>query len=246
MTIDDIFRAYSEKWDHCTIKQEFESDVHRVAIRVIANEKLYRLAEEKTKTPWFLIAAIHNLESSLDFSTCLHNGQPWNRTTTKVPKGLGPWTSWLDAAVDCLKRENLTGPKDWTLEMCLYQAEIHNGMGYIKYHPSVPSPYLWAKTSISTGHGKYVADGKFDPAARNDDQVGVAALFKWLEASGFISFTRANSKPEINQTPQAPTNDQTINPPATPPPTAPKINYPTVFDPWYRKLWDWLKRLFGH
>lgn len=147
----------------------------------------YTKVEEATNVPWYLVAAIHCLESSFNWSTCLHNGQPWNRVTTLVPKGLGPWLSWEEAAIDALRRSKCSEISIWTLEECLKFAEAHNGLGYLRNHPDIKSPYLWSCTSLYT-KGKYASDGKFDSQAISE-QVGAAALFKILEKNNYIHLT---------------------------------------------------------
>ncbi|MEB3117756.1 MAG: hypothetical protein VKL01_05270, partial [Limnothrix sp.] len=59
-----------------------------------------------------------------------------------------------------------------------------NGFGYRLYRPTVLTPYLWSGSNHYQA-GKYVADGKFDPQAVSE-QVGVAVLWKALEAMGAI------------------------------------------------------------
>jgi lysozyme family protein len=50
--------------------------------------------------------------------------------------------------------------------------EQYNGLGYAAM--GIPPPYLWASTN-QYSHGKYIADGHFDPNAI-DHQIGCAAL----------------------------------------------------------------------
>ena len=58
----------------------------------------------------------------------------------------------------------------------LQAIEAYNGLGYQRFHPTVPTPYLWAATTLYT-RGKYVSDGRYDPMAV-DKQLGVAAILK--------------------------------------------------------------------
>lgn len=155
--------------------------------KVLKGEPKYRAVEQVTNVPWYLVAALHCLESSFNWSTCLHNGQPWSKVTTLVPKGLGPWLSWEEAAIDALRRSRSSEVQNWTLEECLKFAESHNGLGYLRNHPTVKSPYLWSCTTLYT-KGKYASDGQFDSQIVSE-QVGAAALFKALEEGKHIHLT---------------------------------------------------------
>jgi lysozyme family protein len=48
---------------------------------------------------------------------------------------------------------------DWSTPAVLHRLEGFNGYGYRKFHPNVPSPYLWSGSNHYT-RGKYIADGK--------------------------------------------------------------------------------------
>lgn len=141
--------------------------------KVLAGFPRYLSIQKQLGIPWFLVGAIHGLEASFNFNTCLHNGDPLGHITTHVPIGLGPFMTWESAALDALKA--MSSEKSWTLMKCLAHAELYNGLGYLKYHPNTPSPYVWACTTAYPGHGKYSSDGKFDPEATTD-QCGVAAV----------------------------------------------------------------------
>ncbi len=186
MNFEELKGQYAVLWNKAEIKSESLNQVIRTCQKIVANEAIYREIQYATLVPWYMVAAIHNLESTMDFNACLHNGDPWNKPTTHVPKGRGPFRSFSESAIDALKMEGLDGSRNWTLERILYECEMYNGSGYLKYHPDTPSPYLWANTTLSTGRGKYVEDGKFHPEAPNDDQIGVACVLKWLHNYSYI------------------------------------------------------------
>ena len=146
--------------------------------RIEENKERYQTIEKVTNVPWDLVASLHCRESSLNFTRYLGNGDPLAQVTTHVPVGRGPFPSWELGAADALHLRNLTGLVDWTLPLILKRAEAWNGLGYQKYHPDVPTPYLWSFTSIYS-KGKYAADGKFDPNLE-DAQPGIAAILKEL------------------------------------------------------------------
>lgn len=123
--------------------------------------------------PIDLLFALHYRESSLSFKTCLHNGDKLPGPTTHVPKGRGPFSSWEEAAIDALMLEKYKFPADWSFESRLEFAEKYNGIGYRK--TSEFSPYVFAGTNFHDETGKYVADGKYDASAK-EQQLGVAAI----------------------------------------------------------------------
>jgi lysozyme family protein len=150
------------------------------ALNTIANSKSRYLAvEEDTDVPWYFVAALHYMESSLDFRRNLHNGEPWNAVTTRVPSGRGPFKSWHDSAVDALKCDGLfelMPLSEWTFEDMLKWAESYNGEGY--YRRGVMSPYVWSWTQHYTG-GLYLADHVYF-AHKKQMSGGVAAIMSEL------------------------------------------------------------------
>ena len=134
--------------------------------------------------PWELIAAIHNREGGMDFSTYLHNGQKLGAPTTIVPKNVNFPNSregFLDAAVDALTSESylkhLQDKDNPGLNDLMLFSESFNGFGYRS--KGIVSPYIWAGTEKQQA-GKYVADGVFDPDAW-DKQLGIAKMYLALK-----------------------------------------------------------------
>lgn len=175
---------YLELWRGCEIRRAKLPEVQRLVKAVLANRARYARVAESTGVPWWFIAAIHNLEASLDFTRHLHNGDPLSRRTVHVPKGRpahgNPPFTWEESAVDALRNAELTEWRTWTVPGALYCAEVYNGLGYRKR--AIRSPYLWAGSTLQQA-GKYVADKKFDPNAWSE-QIGAAALWKGLIAAG--------------------------------------------------------------
>ena len=126
--------------------------------------------------PWQIIGVLHGLEASFNFNKQILNGQPWNRKTTWVPKGLGPWESWEHSCVQGFLHETAHNPlpETWNVEGTALFLERWNGMGY--WRIKRPSPYLWSYTSAQVS-GKYVSDGKYDSRAISL-QVGGMAMLK--------------------------------------------------------------------
>lgn len=138
--------------------------------------------------PAVIIFGLHGRESTWSFSRHLHEGSPLTGRTKYVPKGRPltpePPYTWEQSAEDALYRlKDLENRVDWTdMQESLQAIEAYNGLGYQKYHKDVPSPYLWAATTLYS-KGKYVADGKYDPEAV-DKQLGVAAVLLRMNDRG--------------------------------------------------------------
>lgn len=148
----------------------------------LQNQKIYEAVSLSTTIPWPLVAAIHYRESDQNFKCHLHNGDPLTARTTHVPvgrpkQGEPPFT-WTDSACDALG--DLWRPDDWYIPGCLEFLERYNGMGYQKH--GINTPYLWDYTSLYDA-GLYVADGVFDPKAR-ESRPGAVAILKSLSIKG--------------------------------------------------------------
>lgn len=170
-------------WKTCTLDLSRVNEIAGVCQKILNNKSRYELVETYTMVPWYLIAALHYREASLNFNTVLHNGEKLSdvnrRGTILVPKGRGKgknWT-WEEAAIDALKLDGLHKIQFDNVVSCLVLAEKFNGMGYRK--TGELSPYVWAGTNQHDETGKYVADGKFSSTAV-ERQLGVAAIIKGL------------------------------------------------------------------
>lgn len=174
----DVLKANNAtRWANAKLTRGQEFD--RVAERLVGAKARYKTVETQTGVPWFVIAVIHERESSQRFDRSLAQGDPWDRVSIHVPKGRGPFKSWEDAAVDALVN---CGPyaarnKDWSTGGALTLLEQYNGLGYA--NKGLPSPYIWSGTN-QYQKGKYVADGVFDPNAV-DKQLGCAGLLMAMQ-----------------------------------------------------------------
>lgn len=181
-----------ERWDEATVPVRHQQSVSRVVDRIMSHSARYKAVDQFTGVPWYLVAALHNLESSGSFRHHLHEGSPLRGRTRWVPKGRpkngSPPFTWEESAKDALVYDNMGSVKWYRLHDTLYAAERYNGTGYLRYHQSTPTPYLWAKTSIEKS-GRYVSDGKWSSTARSQ-QVGCAAIWKEMERRGIINFNR--------------------------------------------------------
>lgn len=169
---------YARQWDTMIIKGDRVAQAQSVARKLVAAKDRYVAVEKLTGVPWYMIAVIHMRESSQDWKASLAQGDPWNKVSTHVPKGRGPFRSWEEAAVDALNIDGLAKVIDWRLEKIAYYLESYNGWGYFSH--GVPSPYVWSWTNIQKP-GKYTADGYWSPNA-TDTQPGCMALLKAMMA----------------------------------------------------------------
>lgn len=175
---DALTNANLKRWHNAKLTRKSLTDA--VSDRLIAAKARYQAVQAKTGVPWFVIAVIHERESSQSWSRSLAQGDPWNKVSVHVPAGRGPFSSWEAAAIDALLE---CGPylgrrKDWTVAGVLIALEMYNGLGYA--NRGVPSPYLWAGTDQYKS-GKYVRDGRYDPGTV-DQQLGCAALIMSMMA----------------------------------------------------------------
>ena len=158
-------------------------------LRMLLNSRSrYEQVASLTGVPWYFIGVIHGLEASFNFRAHLHNGDfPLSRRTRQVPSGRPrvwlPPADWASSARDALKLLGFTGQKDWSLARTLYRLEVYNGLGYRPY--GVPTPYLWS-FSNHYSRGKFVADGRWNAAARSQ-QCGAAVMLKSLQDVGEIA-----------------------------------------------------------
>ena len=181
MSNASLAAANAARWAKARVTRA--SQFNTVAKRLIANKARYQAVAAKTGVPWFVIAVIHQRESSGNFAGVLHNGEKiigTGKKTRLVPAGRGPFSTWEQAAIDALTN---CGPyaarnKDWSVGGTLALLERYNGLGYA--NRGLPSPYIWSGTDQYV-KGKYVRDHVFDPNAV-DQQLGCAGLIKAMQA----------------------------------------------------------------
>ncbi len=173
-----IQTANTARWKNAKLTRA--SEFGPVAKRLVAAKSRYQAVSAKTGVPWFVIAVIHQRESSQNFSRSLAQGDPWNEVSTHVPKGRGPFSSWEAAAVDALAvcPPYASKWKDWSAGGTMTLLEQYNGLGYA--NKGIPSPYVWSGTDQYVA-GKYIADGVFSATAV-DKQLGCAGLIVAMAA----------------------------------------------------------------
>lgn len=204
-----LSNALREEYETLFAKAELRpqhlSDVEAIYRRIARpeNRDRYKQVETSTGVPWYVVAIIHNLESSGRFTRHLHNGDPLSARTKHVPRGRPrqgePPFSWADSAADALTLQRLDTWDDWSVGGIGFVLERYNGWGYRNKHPHVKSPYLWSFSNVYSA-GKYVRDGKFDPNAVSAQSGGMVLLKHMAEQDATVrnrlNFTPAPEEDE--------------------------------------------------
>jgi lysozyme family protein len=184
--------ANANRWASAKLTRNFSS----VAKHLVTPEakSRYQAVTARTDVPWFVIAVIHERESSQDWTGSLAQGDPWSRVSVHVPAGRGPFRSWEEAAIDSLVNcaPYAARNNDWSIGGALTKLEEYNGLGYAARFR--PSPYIWSGTDQYVS-GKYIRDGIYDPDAV-DSQLGCAGLLIAMMAlDPTITFTGVTITP---------------------------------------------------
>lgn len=179
---------YRELFRTAELNQNRFGDIDAIVERIVDRKPMYSAVADQVGAPWYFVAAIHNMESSLRMDRHLHNGDPLTARTRHVPEGRPaegePPFTWEESAVDALKLRRIDRVTEWGLERVLYELEGYNGWGYRRFHAHVKSPYLWSFSNHYT-RGKYIADGTWSDTAASR-QCGAAVIIKRLEQRGEI------------------------------------------------------------
>jgi lysozyme family protein len=177
---------YQNLFATCAIRAERRAAVESLVSQLLGHKTRYQAVGDQTDVPWYIIAVIHNMESSQRFDRHLHNGDPLTARTVKVPAGRplagNPPFTWEDSAIDALTFDRLDVVEDWTLPGALFRLEKFNGFG--SRDRGINTPYLWCFSNQYT-KGKFVADHVFDPNAVSQ-QCGAAVLLRRMVDQGAI------------------------------------------------------------
>lgn len=181
---------YERLFNTCVIHSNRMDTVKDLVRKITTNQLRYTALGTALGIPWYFIGVVHNMESSLNFSKHLHNGDPLTARTIHVPAGRpvtgNPPFTWEESARDALKMKGFGASTDWSLAGILFQLEKYNGWGYRRFHPHVLSPYLWSFSNHYIS-GKYVADGTWSESAVSK-QCGAAVLLRRMSETDLIDF----------------------------------------------------------
>lgn len=177
VSYESLKSGYERNWANLQIRPARLGEANATARKAINGKATYQQVERLTGVPWYFVALCHYRESNFDFDTYLGNGELLKRVTCLVPKGRGPFASFVDGAVDALRIQHFVGTQDWCIARTLYRLECFNGLGY--HAKGVNSPYLYGGSTLygptEAKAGKFVADHVFDPS-HVDSQLGTAVI----------------------------------------------------------------------
>jgi lysozyme family protein/peptidoglycan hydrolase-like protein with peptidoglycan-binding domain len=163
ISFESLKAEYERNWAGLEIRPGRLAEANAVARKALNGKATYQQIERLTGVPWHFTALCHYRESNFDFDTYLGNGESLHRVTTIVPKGRGPFATFVDGAVDAFRIENFI--------------EAFNGFGY--QAKGVKSPYLYGGSTLygppEARGGKFVRDHVFDPN-QVDSQLGTAVI----------------------------------------------------------------------
>lgn len=181
-------REYQGLFDTCVIESSKLGIVERIIDRMQSNQSIYMNMQDQLGVPWYVVGAIHQMESNMNFTTHLHNGDPLTARTRRVPKGRPktgtPPFTWEESALDSLRYSGLHRWSNWSVPSTLYRLELYNGWGYRARDTGVNSPYLWSFSNHYT-RGKFVRDGAFSPDAVSK-QCGAAVILRRMAEKNVI------------------------------------------------------------
>lgn len=177
VSYESLKSGYERNWANLQIRPARLGEANATGRKAINGKATYQQVERLTGVPWYFVALCHYRESNFDFDTYLGNGESLKRVTCLVPKGRGPFASFVDGAVDALRIQHFVGTQDWCIARTLYRLECFNGLGY--HAKGVNSPYLYGGSTLygpaEAKAGKFVADHVFDPS-HVDSQLGTAVI----------------------------------------------------------------------
>jgi lysozyme family protein len=173
-----------------TRRAPVEEGIHRIVKRGL---DVYReLAEQVRPVPALLLAALDLREGDCNPHTGIGQGDRWDRVSTHVPRGKGPFENWLQANIYYINYDHLGSmnglvpvdhPALWAF-WAVYKPNAWNGWGpnghgrHSGYPWSCTNVYDCQTDGVSPG-GKYVADGKWNPNVL-DEQPGTVPVMMEL------------------------------------------------------------------
>jgi lysozyme family protein len=168
--------------DDLTPRQE--KDMEQFIKNWESHKARYEKVAETAGVPAKLIASLHWRESTGDFGTYLHQGDPLGKQAVNEPANIPIFKQWEPAAEHALDmkkgiRDAYKIDENTTDEAALASyAERYNGLGYFN-HRAMASPYVYSGTD-QYKKGKYVGDGDWDPNHK-DGQLGVLAMLRRID-----------------------------------------------------------------
>ena len=175
-TLEELRSEYNSLLQTCEIRADKLREVQDICDTILANKTRYEAIATATSVPWFMVAAIHNMEGGLNFNTHLHNGDPLRARTVNVPAGRpksgSPPFTFEESAIDALAFDNVGVNLEPSFAGICFKLEGFNGFGSRNH--GIHTPYLWS-FSNQYAKGKFVSDNVFNPDAVSK-QCGAAVI----------------------------------------------------------------------
>lgn len=185
----DVMDTQRQRWDQSQINPRFSVslDVEVARYRRLAPRYQAITVMRENGVPAPVLYCLHQRESSGSFLCHPHEGSSLTHRTRFVPKGRLPYPdppyTFQQSAEDAYYVCDHLDRVEWSdVAHALQGIESFNGLGYQKFHPETPSPYLWSATNIYK-RGKYTGDGRFSRTAI-DGQLGCVAILKRMQDKG--------------------------------------------------------------
>lgn len=156
------------------------AQVSDTARRIIKGKSRFMPVQEKLGIPAVWMMASFEREASSNFNLSPAQGDPWRRKSVNEPRGLGPYSSWEESALEAYRYDKINNlpPEMWTWAFGCYKGEGFNGFGFRNH--GVHSAYLWAGTNLYT-IGMYVSDGSWRAGVK-DPRVGIVPVMRMLNS----------------------------------------------------------------
>lgn len=180
-SFEDLHGNYTQLWDSMQERPEWTNRITQATAGIESNKTIYKIVEDMTGVPWFAVGILHQMESTRNFQTHLHNGDPLTDYTVNVPAGRPfsgrPPFTWVESAVDAVRYRKLDRAPLVTVEALAYAFEGYNGFRSRTEH-NINTPYLWSGSQHYI-KGKFVRDNVWDSDAVSA-QVGCMLILRRL------------------------------------------------------------------
>jgi peptidoglycan LD-endopeptidase CwlK len=214
-TLEELRSEYNRLLQTCEIRADKLVEVQDICDTILANKPRYEAIATATSVPWFMVAAIHSLEGSLNFKTHLHNGDPLTARTVNEPAGRpkngSPPFTFEESAIDALAFDKVAANLEPTFAGICFKLEGFNG--FRSRELGIHTPYLWSFSNHYT-KGKFVRDGVFDPDAVSRQCGSAVILLRLLEMKAInrkqLSLGRV-LKQSLQKAPKTKHEDQTMS-----------------------------------
>lgn len=192
---------YEFLWPLAKLSGPMASDAEKHAAFIIQNRKEFEAVDQALGMPWYIVACLSTMEMGLNFKGTILNGDDWHEQTYHYPAGLGPWKSWVHAAIWGIQYEVKRFPAfsdirsyPWkNVGSAFFFLECWNGQNariepqYSLTTPKGASPYIYSGTQFYVKGKKQEKPSRFTPDLVSQ-QPGCMAILLALKNSGIQLF----------------------------------------------------------